>query len=267
MLGTIGLSIAYALIGLLALPAAALLALLLAPVRVRASGVLRDLRPEEGAIQLDALWRVAVLRGVLGEDPAWQFRVFACRVGRFGPRERRKPEDERLEERKRRVKPPEKRDGAFAMELWRQGLVREWMGPLLRALGDILRRPRCERLRGSVRFGTDDPAETGMLCGMAWALLGPMTGRPGMALDVQPDFLEPCAQAEGEVLISLRPATAMAAVVRLLWRGPTWRTIKARRAVTRKRRTAAAGAAADTARQRRVTGSGREFQRSPQHHR
>jgi len=243
-------------LAVIGLAVALLLALLVAPLRFQAAGVVQGLRPQEGEIGLSALWGAVAVRGAKGARRGWQVRLLGRPV-----RRRRKPpapeapaaepvseaaaateEAPAAEESAAEAAPEEptkeakrpKRDVPFAQELWRRGLVSPWIGPAARALRELLAAPRCERLRGTLCVGTGDPAATGMLCGALWSVAGPLSAFPAVALQVQPDFLDPRADAEGEVALSLRPGSVLLVALRLVRRGPAWRTIKAYRAAKRR---------------------------------
>ncbi len=98
-------------------------------------------------------------------------------------------------------------------------------------LGRLLRRIHVRELRASARFGTGDPAETGMLHGLLLPVLLPLGTLPVIALDVEPDFEEAVFQGAGAAAVRLVPLAVLAALVgsllspvclRALWR--TFRT-------------------------------------------
>lgn len=232
---------------------------LIAPLRVRANGCVEEFVPRSGALAFDALWgSIAVTKAV---GTAWAFRFLGWQIGRRkkpGTRETKPTEEEardedaaeptarvvkaepgpaRTEKRKREKR--KQKDRRLWRELRRRGLVKAWVRPAARALGELLRVPRCDHLRGTVCVGLGDPADTGMLYGALCAVAGALHSSANVSLAVKPDFMDARAEAEGEVAASMVPGRIVGVALRLLWRGPTWRTYRAYRVA--KRRTKAAG--------------------------
>lgn len=234
---------------------------LIAPLRVRANGCVKAFVPRSGALAVDALWgSIAVTKAV---GTGWAFRLFGWQIGwRRKPRTREtkpteeeargeepaepaarvvkaEPEPARPRAGKRKRKKRKQKDRRVWRELRRRGLVKAWVRPAARALGELLRIPRCDHLRGTVCVGLGDPADTGMLYGALCAAAGALGPSAKVSVAVKPDFMDVRAEAEGEVAASMVPGKIAGVVLRLLWRGPTWRTYRAYRVA--KRRTKAAG--------------------------
>lgn len=81
-----------------------------------------------------------------------------------------------------------------------------------RLAADLLHAIRVERARMTVRFGLDDPADTGTLFGAMCPLLF-THGRAG-GLDVVPDFAGPGLDAEGEMALRVVPAALLGPAIR-----------------------------------------------------
>jgi hypothetical protein len=248
ILGLIGAVVGFALL--------LVMVALIAPLRVRANGCVRPLVPSSGTLAFDALWgSIAVTKAV---GTGWAFRLFGWQPGqREKPRthETKPTEEEAGEEgagepaarpavaepepapvgadkRKRRKRKP--RDRRVWRELWGQGLVKAWVRPAARALGELLRVPRCDHVRGTVCVGLGDPADTGVLYGALCAAAGVLGPSANVSVAVEPDFMETRAEAEGEVAASVVPGKIVGVALRLLWRGPTWRTYRAYRVAKRR---------------------------------
>jgi hypothetical protein len=250
----------WALVGLCVLIIALVLLVSVAPARMAAHVEARTLQLRLRRLTLSTMWGAVAA----GRDPAaarpWYLRLLGAHVVRWGGKVEGAAEREAEKEpepdaptaratprergkRIRRVRRRrEKADGLLWRELWRRGLLQAWAGPALRALGQLLRAPRWERAEGRVTFGTGDPACTGMVYGLAYAAAGPLLARPGVALVIDPDFMDARADGAVEVGLSLRPIQVVAVAARLLWRGPTWRTYKAYRAAKRRSKRANVGA-------------------------
>ncbi len=256
LLGLVVKCIGCLIAALVAAAVALLLALLVSRFRVCGAGRLRHLRPHDGTVRFETLWGAVAVTGVAGARPAWQFRLFGRPV-RWGRRREagRQPTVAPVQAGRRppsrpatpREAPEQERRGprgggrALWHEMRGRGLIQQWISPVAHALRELLRAPRCELLRANVRFGTGDPAVTGMLCGTLSALTGPLWGLPALSIRLEPDFLDSGVEGEGEFAVSVRPGAVVSAAARLLWRGPTWRTVKAYRAVKRRRRVAPTG--------------------------
>ncbi|MDJ0626805.1 MAG: DUF2953 domain-containing protein [Rhodobacter sp.] len=104
------------------------------------------------------------------------------------------------------------------------GASRETMGRMLRAGPDLvfglLRQIRIERFLLTVRFGLDDPAETGQLFGMLAPIAQApqwMLGPP-VSVSLTPVFDRPCAAGEADIVLSLRPVRLVPPAARFAWR-------------------------------------------------
>jgi hypothetical protein len=108
--------------------------------------------------------------------------------------------------------PRPKRERARAA---RRVLPGVWLGRFDRAwrfyrgqLAYLARGTRLDRLDGSVRIATPDPALTGILYGAACAVVLPLAGRlPAASLDLEPDFLEEWPSGHGALELRVRLAT------------------------------------------------------------
>lgn len=115
-------------------------------------------------------------------------------------------------------------------------LLPDGLQALKHGLGYLFRRLRIDDLRVSGRIGTDDPADTGMLMGMIYALYGslqPWSRAVEMAIAPNFDEEEYTISLRGCVSVRLGVLAAMPLVVlrhlpkRKIWR--TWRQQRRRR--------------------------------------
>lgn len=115
-------------------------------------------------------------------------------------------------------------------------LLPDGLQALKHGLGYLFRRLRIDDLRVSGRIGTDDPADTGMLMGMIYALYGSLQPwSRAVELAIAPNFDEEeyTISLRGRVSVRLGVLAAMPLVVlrhlpkRKIWR--TWRQQRRRR--------------------------------------
>jgi hypothetical protein len=115
-----------------------------------------------------------------------------------------------------------KREGAGSGARRRLGAV---VLAVPRLAADLLHAIRVERARMTVRFGLDDPADTGTLFGALCPVLY-TAGRPD-GLQLVPDFDGARLDAEGELTLSIIPAALIGPAIRfaatVLPRWPSWR--------------------------------------------
>lgn len=104
---------------------------------------------------------------------------------------------------------------AGAMERLRaaRGYVRRFRGPAMRFLRAFLKAFRMRRATGDLVFGTGDPATTGQLVGVVYAVR-PLLGER-VRVDLSPNFLTRTFEARGSLAVSVSLARVTYAVARL----------------------------------------------------
>jgi hypothetical protein len=124
---------------------------------------------------------------------------------------------------------------------WLRDLVAVWDGELqekvVRLLRGLRRSIRLHELRVWLRFGLDDPADTGA----AWAAIAPFTlaasAWPHVELDVAPDFAQPGVRGESLAAVRVLPIRALPPLVGF---GCSPAALRAARALRARRRSAGA---------------------------
>jgi hypothetical protein len=77
--------------------------------------------------------------------------------------------------------------------------------PLFRLFSDTLNALKVKQLDADFTFGLPDPADTGMLCGVAHSLVGALHGRCShCSVYINPVFLDPVMDFRGNTKISIR---------------------------------------------------------------
>lgn len=92
------------------------------------------------------------------------------------------------------------------------------LGAGLAFLREVLTCIRLDALRGHVRFGCGDPAETGQVFGAVMPALHAARALPRLRLDVQPDFEAEVLRGEVSLVLSLVPARLLVPLARFGWR-------------------------------------------------
>ena len=113
--------------------------------------------------------------------------------------------------------PSEERPGrAGVMERLRtvRGYVRRFRGPAMRFLRTLRGAFRLRRATCDLAFGTGDPATTGQLAGVVYAVR-PLLGAR-VRVDVSPNFLARTFEAQGSLALSVSLARVTYAVARLV---------------------------------------------------
>lgn len=105
-------------------------------------------------------------------------------------------------------------------------LIEGLPGQAARLVRDALRTVRLPRLRARVRFGLDDPADTGMLFGWLYpAALG--LSRAGMReLALEPEFSQAVIAGAAEGTMTITPIRLVRPVLRFLFSMPAIRAAK-----------------------------------------
>ena len=165
------------------------------------------------------LWGMLVVAGVLltvlatplwielsiAREAAWQGSVAVRPLGRFGPRivlPTSSGADRQAREVKTRNKHRSRRIPAGGVRLAR----------------DILDRIKIERLDLDMRFGLEDPAETGHLFGLLAPAVYGVSGAERVSLHVEPVFDRAVLAGRSEAVVSVVPMRLVAPVVRFGWR-------------------------------------------------
>jgi len=94
-----------------------------------------------------------------------------------------------------------------------RGYVRRFRGPAMRFLRTLRGAFRLRRATGDLVFGTGDPATTGQLAGVVYAIR-PLLGAR-VRVDVSPNFLTRTFEAQGSLAVSVSLARVTYAVARL----------------------------------------------------
>lgn len=94
-----------------------------------------------------------------------------------------------------------------------RGYVRRFRGPAMAFLKTLLKAFRLRRGACDITFGTGDPATTGQLAGVVYAVR-PLLG-PRVRVDVSPNFLAQTFEAQGSLTLSVSLARITYAVARL----------------------------------------------------
>lgn len=99
------------------------------------------------------------------------------------------------------VKKEESANLARFRPLLRTGIVQRGVSLLRRLLS------RLHFIRGSLEgvVGLEQPSDTGMLWGALFPVLSLLASRPGMHVDVRPEFQEPVVQGTLDVQLRVRP--------------------------------------------------------------
>ena len=104
---------------------------------------------------------------------------------------------------------------------------RDFLSRALRLLRDVMRRVEVRRCDVQMRFGLDDPADTGQL----WAAVGPIMAvvpTPSAArFAVEPDFTAPAFNLDARGEIRVIPIALMAVFASFLLSPPTVRALRA----------------------------------------
>lgn len=110
---------------------------------------------------------------------------------------------------------PERLGRAGVMERLRtvRGYVRRFRGPAMRFLRTFRRAFRLRRATSDLVFGTGDPATTGQIAGVVYAVR-PLLG-PRVRIDMSPNFLARTFEAQGSLAVSVGLARVTYAVARL----------------------------------------------------
>jgi len=240
---------------LLAAGAALMCAALVAPVRLKLRWSVGT-PPRRLALALTVLWGLAHLRSVRhGCRKRVHLLLGGRRVGRrrrlrgetIAARREPAPEAEaehrdrirgkrkdRVKEKRRTRRPKAEK----AMAWWHErDLVLRWLRRLPRLLNRLARTVRCEPATLRLRFGLGDPAETGIIYGAFWALLGPaLSCIPFRELSVEGDWLGATLASSGRLHVWARPAAPLLAIARFALGGPWLRTLRAVRAAKKANR-------------------------------
>jgi len=215
---------------LLATSAALVGAALVAPVRLKLRWF-ADGAPSGFALVLTLLWGLGRFRLVrLGR----RRRATVLLVGRrVAWRRRRRPTPPSRHPRRARAPlSPGRVAGGEGAAWWREReLVLRWLRRLPALLDRLARTARFEPVALRLRFGLGDPAETGIVYGAFWALLGPALSRiPFRDLSVEGDWLNATFASSGRLCVWARPGAPLLAMACFVLGGPWLRTLRAVRA-------------------------------------
>jgi hypothetical protein len=141
----------------------------------------------------------------------------------------------------RELRAPERGPRSTGPSPWLRDLVAVWNAELQEKIVWLLRGLRrsvhLRELRVWLRFGLDDPADTGV----AWAAIAPLTlaarAWPNVELDVAPDFAEPGVRAQSLTAVRVLPLRALPPLVGF---GCSPTILRAARTLRARRRSAAA---------------------------
>lgn len=101
---------------------------------------------------------------------------------------------------------------------------------MVKFISDVWTALRKENVRLRVRLGLGDPADTGQL----WAVVGPVTGMlagaPGVAVAIEPDFLDATFEVNSSGTVWLVPLQLMYIALGLLLSPAFWRGMRLMRA-------------------------------------
>ena len=90
----------------------------------------------------------------------------------------------------------------------------------------LIKAVRFRRLNGVIRLGLDDPASTGIVYGIAQALISFVSLPPGSDFSLVPDFSSPSFQADVEGRVRVYPLQAAGITLRYLFSREGRRTIR-----------------------------------------
>jgi hypothetical protein len=90
----------------------------------------------------------------------------------------------------------------------------------------LIKAIRFRRLNGVIRLGLDDPASTGIVYGIAQALISFVSLPPGSDFSLVPDFSGPSFQADVEGRVRVYPLQAAGIMLRYLFSREGWHTVR-----------------------------------------
>lgn len=113
---------------------------------------------------------------------------------------------------KKTRKEPKRRKG------WRGKGSARMAGEIPALLRGLLRQIELEEFRLSGRFGTGDPADTGVVFGMVSPILYGLPARRRVSVELKPDFDEACLDGRLRAALRITPITLLPPILRFSWR-------------------------------------------------
>lgn len=124
---------------------------------------------------------------------------------------------------------PNKTEKAFLSQLKGWALGTEFKASRSHIVGflrSFLRISRISDLNFSLRFGFDDPAETGIVCGWLWAFVSMMPPMVQGVVRVEPDFQRKVFECRGLAAVRIIPLFMVILIIIYLFRPATWKTLR-----------------------------------------
>jgi hypothetical protein len=158
----------------------------------------------------------------------WLFGLVDVALGAEGaiaaPPDRRRDGTSITERRARSTSPPRRN----VMPILRStGLLRR----LIRLARDLIRSVRVSRVVACARFGCEDPADTGQVCGGVLPLVG-MASSKGVDVRCTPDFSKAVLMGSCAGTLSVTPLRLLVLVLLFAGSPPVWRAIRVWRALS-----------------------------------